>query len=125
MPANAVARRAAGWIKGIPMKRSVIAVCAVMSLGLAGCSQNPQERGALRGGGIGAAAGALASLFVPGLGILGGMAIGGIGGAGVGAATSKGKSYHHSESPRYPVDANGNPAEQVPAEPAPEAPPGG
>ena len=109
------------------MNRSAIAACVAMSLGVAGCSTaNPQERGALRGGGIGAAAGALASLFVPGLGILGGMAIGGIGGAGIGAATSKsGKSYRHSESPRYPVDQSGAPAEQVPAEPAPETPTGG
>ena len=77
---------------------------------------------------MGAAVGALASLFVPGLGILGGMALGGIGGATVGAATSKGKTYHHSESERRPVaDPNSYPADQVPAESAPaaEAPPGG
>ena len=108
------------------MKKLVIASCAVVSLGLTGCTQTTESRGALRGGGIGAAAGALASLFIPGLGILGGAAIGGIGGAGIGVATSKpSKTYRHSESPRYPVDQSSVPAEQVPAEPAPEAPPGG
>ena len=109
------------------MNRSVIAGCVAMSLGLTGCAHDPQARGAMRGGGIGAAAGALASLVIPGIGIWGGAALGAIGGAGIGAATAKNKSYHHSESPRYPVDANGNPVKQepTPSAPAPEAPPGG
>ena len=108
------------------MKKLVIASCAVMSLGLSGCAHDATARGALRGGGVGAAVGALAGLLVPGLGVIGGMAIGGIGGAGIGAATSRGKTYHHSESERRPVDANSYPADQAPApEAAPEAPPGG
>jgi hypothetical protein len=43
------------------MKKLVIASCAVVSLGLAGCTQTSESRGALRGGGIGAAAGTLAA----------------------------------------------------------------
>jgi hypothetical protein len=107
------------------MKKLAIASCAVLSLGLTGCAHDPQARGALRGGGLGAAAGALASLIIPGIGIWGGAALGAIGGAGIGVATSKHKSYHHSESERRPVDANSYPADPVPAEPAPYAPPGG
>jgi hypothetical protein len=107
------------------MKKLAIASCAVLSLGLTGCTHDPEARGALRGGGIGAAAGALASLFIPGLGVLGGAAIGGIGGAGIGVATSKNKSYHHSESERRAVDQSAAPVDQPAPEAAPEAPPGG
>ena len=107
------------------MKKLVIASCAVVSLGLAGCTQTSESRGALRGGGIGAAAGALAALVIPGFPVLAGLALGGVGGAGIGAATAKHKTVHHSESERYPVDQNTAPADPVPAEPAQEAPPGG
>jgi hypothetical protein len=124
MPANAVARRAAGWKKGILMNKSALALCAAMSLGVTGCSHDPAARGALRGGGIGAAAGALASLVIPGFPLWGGVAMGAIGGAGIGAATSK-KSYHHTEGERRQVDQSAAPADQPAPEAAPEAPPGG
>ena len=108
------------------MKKLVIASCAVISLGLAGCTQTSESRGALRGGGIGAAAGALAALVIPGFPVFAGLAMGAVGGAGIGAATAKQKTVHHSESERYPVDQSATPADAAPApEAAPEAPPGG
>ena len=107
------------------MKKLVIASCAVVSLGLTGCTQTSESRGALRGGGIGAAAGALAALVIPGFPVFAGLAMGAVGGAGIGAATANHKTVHHTESPRYPVDQGTAPADPVPAETAPEAPPGG
>jgi osmotically inducible lipoprotein OsmB len=115
------------------MNRIAIAGCAIAALALNGCTTaDPQTRGALRGGGIGAAAGALAALVIPGFPVLAGLAVGGVGGAGIGAATAKGgqKHYQHDERGRYYIDRNGNrvyegegaaaappaaPAEQVPA----------
>ena len=108
------------------MKKLVIASCAVISLGLTGCTQTSESRGALRGGGIGAAAGALAALVIPGFPVFAGLAMGAVGGAGIGAATAKHKTVHHSESERYPVDQSAPPAEAAPADAVPaEAPPGG
>jgi hypothetical protein len=115
------------------MNRIAIASCAIAALGLNACSTaDPQTRGALRGGGIGAAAGALASLVIPGLGFVGGAALGGIGGAGIGAATAKSGQphYQHDERGRYHLDRNGNkvyddqgattaPPPAAPAEPVP------
>jgi osmotically inducible lipoprotein OsmB len=108
------------------MNRLAVASCAVAALGMTGCAHDPQTRGALRGGGIGAAAGAVASLFIPGLGLVGGAALGGIGGAGIGAATAKDKHYRHEERSSAPTDREGRPIDQrAPADAAPEAPPGG
>lgn len=107
------------------MKKTAIAACAVLSLGVTGCAHDPQTRGALRGGGIGAAAGALAALVIPGFPVFAGLAMGAVGGAGIGAATAKHKTVHHSESERYPVDQSAAPVDQSAPEAAPEAPPGG
>jgi hypothetical protein len=94
----------------IAMNRTALIACTVAALGLTGCTTDPQERGVLRGGGIGAAGGAIVGALFPGISVLGGAALGAAGGAAIGALTAKdkdGRRFYHDEHGRYYIDRNG------------------
>jgi hypothetical protein len=72
------------------MAKRLMALLLPAALLLSACGENLGERAAT-GGGIGAAAGTVAGLLLPGISWWGGALIGGLGGAVVGAATTEKK----------------------------------
>jgi len=72
------------------MAKRLITLLLPAALVLSACGESMAERAAT-GGGIGAAAGTVAGILLPGISWWGGALIGGIGGAVVGAATTEKK----------------------------------
>jgi hypothetical protein len=69
------------------MAKRLITLLLPAALVLSACGETMGERAAT-GGGIGAAAGAIGGLLLPGIAWWGGALIGGLGGAAIGAATT-------------------------------------
>jgi len=82
------------------MKTPIVAAALVALLGVAGCTQNQQDR-ALVGGGLGAATGAVIGAAAGGSAgaAVAGAAIGGVTGAAIGAATAP-RGYCHATDSR-------------------------
>jgi hypothetical protein len=72
------------------MAKRLIVLLLPAALALSACGESVGERAAT-GGGVGAAAGAITGLLLPGISWWGGALIGGLGGAAIGAATTEKK----------------------------------
>lgn len=92
------------------MRKTMLIVAGLATaIGVGGCARET-TRDALRGGGIGAAGGAVAGALIPGVSVVEGAAIGAAGGAAIGAATSEGdrKWRRDNRGREYYIDKNGN-----------------